>query len=153
MADTEILSDHCYVFFIIRNDISRANGRTPTPNRWALNKMDRTMFRAALEWSCSVGPSEEDLASAASLENWIRRVMIEACDASAPRIGKRNPRRRVYWWNSTIAELRGNCTRARRAWTRSRRGSNLEVTNRNRALYKQAKKELCLEITRVKSAA
>ncbi|KMQ88875.1 reverse transcriptase, partial [Lasius niger] len=115
--------------------------------------MDPVMFRTALEWSNSVGPSEEELASATSMRSWLNRVMKEACDASAPRVGRRKQKRQTYWWNSTIAEKRGACHRARRTWTRNKGKDSPEIVNENRALHRQTKKELCREIAKAKNAA
>ncbi|KMQ90166.1 reverse transcriptase [Lasius niger] len=153
LSTMEALSDHCYVSFSIRDDSGRARRGDTAPTRWALNKMDPLMFRTALEWSNSVGPSEEERTSATSMRAWLNRVMKEACDASAPRVGRRKQKRQAYWWNFTIAEKRGACHRARRAWTRSKGRDSSEVVNENRALYRQTKKELCSEIAKAKSTA
>ncbi|XP_071580372.1 uncharacterized protein [Temnothorax nylanderi] len=88
--------------------------------RWALRKLDRDMFRAAVQTSLWVEDISLDiLADVDEAANWIGDVMTAACDAGMPR-SKLRPRA-AYWWTEEIAELRRSSVYARRAWLRARR--------------------------------
>lgn len=82
------------------------------------------------------------------------KLMEEACDASAPRIGPCRPRRKPYWWQKSVANLRTVCIRASRLWQRAkRRKRSLVVVNNLGVKYKNARKDLRLEINRLKAKA
>lgn len=78
--------------------------------------------------------------------------MEEACDAAAPRIGPCKPRRKAYWWQESVANLRISCIRARRLWQRAKRRIRSSVIiNDLGEKYKTARKDLRLEINRLKA--
>jgi hypothetical protein len=54
--------------------------------------------------------------------NDLREEMRRVCDAAMPRVSiGRNTRRTAYWWNPEIAELREQCSQARRRFARAQR--------------------------------
>lgn len=159
--DDETLSDHNYIRFRILVGGKRANRNelyndcTIIHPRWNYNLMDYEMLTECMEWECIVdvqvqyGPN----ISADCYAQWIDRVMIRACDMSAPRAGKSKRRKNAHWWNASIANLRKNCIKAKRALTKfnrnNRRRSSLsfdDVIENNRRIlyssYKAARKEL-----------
>lgn len=120
-SDIISFSDHLYVLFVIgpvRGDTPCTNARALPYPRWDTSRMDVDMFTQSIIWACAVGPAAEESADVEGLSAWLARVMTEACDSSASRVGVRPPRKTVYWWNENIADLRRNAIRARRRWMR-----------------------------------
>ncbi|KMQ92775.1 reverse transcriptase [Lasius niger] len=100
--EMEWLSDHVCICFDVctgRPNLPPARGSN---RRWNLRKFDRDFFRAALIWG-SRNPELKDVHNLSQLIRDLDKLMEEACDASAPRIG---PRRKAYWWNESVAILR-----------------------------------------------
>jgi len=64
---------------------------------------------------------EEQQLNLEGMTSWLDKIMEEACDAAAPRVGPKKPKRQAYWWNPKAASLRHDCIRARRTWQRARR--------------------------------
>lgn len=99
---------------------------------WKCNIFDREMFRACLANENIDGHPEE----AAGV--FITKVS-RACDMSMRRRRPGHRKKSVYWWNENIAELRRECIRARRDFSRSRgRPGNSELHE----TLKSRKKEL-----------
>lgn len=119
--------------------------------RWNLRKFDQDFFRAVLIWG-SRNPDAEDTLDLSQSIGDLDRLMEEACDAAAPRVGPRRPRRSAYWWSESVAILRTACIRARRTWQRAkRRQRSLAVITELGVSYKTARKNLRLEINRLKA--
>jgi hypothetical protein len=80
--------------------------------------------------------------------------MRRVCDAAIPRVSiSRNTRRTAYWWNPEIAELREQCSQARRRFARAQRRRwtrNAEEISRTYAAYRGARKVLQREIKAAK---
>ncbi|KMQ91492.1 reverse transcriptase [Lasius niger] len=149
--DREWLSDHICISFDI------CVGRPSLPpirglnRRWNLRKFDRDFFKAALIWG-SRNPELEDECDLSQSIRDLDRIMEEACDAAALRIGPRRPRRCAYWWSESAATLRNACIRARRSWQRAKRRSRSPtVIKELGGIYKAARKDLRLEINRLKA--
>lgn len=94
-------------------------------------------------------PHEEELEDN-NPGRWVDEVLREACDASAPRVYVRKPRRHVYWWCDEVEELRRQTIRARRLFGRSRSRGNRDEIDNARRIYKRKKAELNREIARAK---
>lgn len=135
--EIESLSDHRYISFSIENRV------LPLPRgrihglRWNLKKADMDLFQESITWSCSVGPSVEEL------ENpnpglWVDRVLREACDASTPRIYARKPRKSVHWWCDEVEIQRRLTIRARRRFYRIKRRGDEGETRAAHILYKRS---------------
>ncbi|KMQ87838.1 gag-pol polyprotein [Lasius niger] len=99
-------------------------------------------------------PEAEDAQDLNQTIKDLDKLMEEACDASAPRIGPRRPRRKAYWWQESVANLRILCIRARRLWQRAKRRmrSSVVISDLGKK-YKTARKDLRLEINRLKAKA
>ncbi|KMQ87265.1 hypothetical protein RF55_13498 [Lasius niger] len=78
--------------------------------------------------------------------------MEEACDASAPRVGRKQPRKTTYWWDDNIASLRSEAIRARRLWrNRGRNGRRPNVLDELEEDYRRKKKDLRKAIRKAKA--
>lgn len=111
--------------------------------------MNTELFQEVLSWLCSSFPEDT------SAEDYARRagrVMMDACDVAARRIGPRPRRASTYWWNDAIVEARRLCVARRRAWTRARRGPPTLAAVKQRQ-YKLARNALRMEIKRAKARA
>lgn len=118
--------------------------------------MDKATFDLSLEWACSSETLEDDDLFARDYSTWMDEVMKEACDASAPRVGRRHLKRAAYWWDNSIAELRSSCIKARRLWQRGRRrgaGSSSNNLEDLENFYRLRKRELRRAISKAKSVA
>jgi hypothetical protein len=86
--------------------------------------------------------------------NDLREEMRRVCDAAMPRVSiGRNTRRTAYWWNPEIAELREQCSQARRRFARAQRRRwtrNAKEVSRMYAAYRGARKALQREIKAAK---
>lgn len=152
--DLESLSDHQYVSFSVdRRDDCFISGRAVPGTRWNFKKLDGEVFVESVIWSTATNPYrfEDDQGDPGI---WLDRTLEEACNVSAPRIGARFFKRKAHWWNETLADLRREVIRRKRALTRARRRNfpeeTLEDFNRD---YKRAKRDLGLAITRAKRSS
>lgn len=156
-SDLLSLSDHLYVLFAIdpvRGEVHiRGSSRLLPYPRWDNSRMNDDLFTQSINWACAVGPAAEETADTDGMCSWLTRVMTEACDASAPRVGSRPPRKYAFWWNENIAELRRKAIRARRRWMRSKRRGRPDVVAGYQTAYRLAKRLLGAEIISAKSAA
>lgn len=153
MQEIETLSDHRYVFFTLDTGRCRLKPSKNKQRRWNLKKFNKDLFLATLAWH------EADLESGnfSDLNQslaWLDRVIVEACDSAAPRIGPAKPRRQCYWWNDDIATLRHNCMRTRQNWSRAKsKGRTQELIDELGGIYKAERNKLRKEINKSKSKA
>ncbi|KMQ89040.1 reverse transcriptase [Lasius niger] len=151
--DVETLSDHSYITFSVGFSPARSTDSGGTGRRWNLSRMDMAAFDLSLVWACYDDSLGDDAFSAGEFARWLEDTVVEACDASTPRIGPKQPKRAAYWWSDSIAELRSSCVRARRRWTRGRRARRpLPVVEDLSMEYRARKKDLKRAI-KAKSAA
>jgi len=113
-----------------------------------LRKLDVGMLRDSIEWSCAVAP--ENVSDDLDPGLWIDRVLREACDASAPRIFARGPRKHVYWWCDAVENQRRLTISARRKYDRARARGIADVTDSAYQVYKSNKATLKKEIAKAK---
>ena len=157
MEGTETLSDHLYIRFEVSSHetVTNALGDCRHFPRWSLSHLNRDLAEEAAivqRWvSRSVAPSDD----VDELARRMRAALSAVCEAAMPRTKRRPNRRQVYWWSPRIGELRAVCSRTRRAYVRCRRrnGYDPDLEVRLQAAYRQAKKELQLQISRAKSDA
>lgn len=152
--DLESLSDHQYVSFDIgRVSIGHASNSSSVGRRWNFSKTDNDMFKESLLWICMVNPFRPaDMH--ADPGAWIDRTIFNACLTSTPKIGLRRFKKRTYWWNSNIADLRKNSLNAKRNLTRARtRNHPVGAIERLRKAYKLARRELSKAILVAKRSA
>ncbi|CAL1685118.1 unnamed protein product [Lasius platythorax] len=152
-VDIESLSDHLYISFTLDTARPRPPSGRPAHRRWNLRKFNKDFFLATLHWR-GHDPEVEDRSNITQMVIWLDQIMEEACDAAAPRVGPKKPCRQAYWWQDSVAVLRGNCTHARRLWQRAKRRKRSQAIIRELGFtYKQKRKELRMEINRLKSEA
>ncbi|KMQ88053.1 reverse transcriptase, partial [Lasius niger] len=152
--EMESLSDYLFISFEIRTGRPRLPPVGSSQRRWNWKKFDRDFFRAVMIWKGCEEPRVEDYQDPRQLLEWLDRVMVEACDAAAPRIGPRRPRRHAYWWQDSVAMLRHQCIRARRLWQRAkRRRRPTAKIDELGTRYKLNRRELRIEIGKLKSIA
>jgi len=121
--------------------------------RWNLRKFSVDHFLATLNWH-GKDTIEEHQFNLEGMTSWLDKVMEEACDAAAPRVGPKKPKRQAHWWSADTASLRHDCVRARRMWQRAkRRGRPEDQVHELGELYKSARKKLRIEINSAKSSA
>lgn len=85
----------------------------------------------------------------------LEKIMENACNAILRKKGGRNQHRSTYWWNHNIADLRNECTRARREATRHNRNQQING-NRNNDIqnrYRECRTNLKKAIERAKKEA
>lgn len=135
-------SDHQAIHYRIAHGVRR--GANPGPCKscgWKTSQFNKDLFLEALR-------RERNTLDLSSDE--LMSVLTRACDTSmqrkSPTTGKRPP---VYWWNVAIADLRSECHRARRRFTRARTDEQREV---RREAYKAAKASLGKAIKSSKKA-
>lgn len=152
-GDLESLSDHLYISFVVSCERPEPPPNRRTCRRWNAREFDVDLFHAVLNWR-GQGPPVEDHQSVQQMVDLLDRVMEEACNVASPRIGPRRPRRQAYWWQDSVAFLRQGCSLARRLWQRAKkRRRPLVVITELGATYKLKRKDLRMEINRLKSAA
>lgn len=142
VSEIESLSDHNYIIF----SLSEAEKPVPRPlssEGWLVSKLDREKLEHILNEDTGeeTNPSCEDFTS----------LLRGICEKTMPKRRSNKGRSPVYWWNNTIAELRHDCLRLRRAHTRSVRRTDAHENHRLWEQYKAAKKLLQNAIRKAKS--
>lgn len=126
--ETESLSDHLYVSFELHTTDPSVFSNRSLSRLWSCKRFNTDLFIANLIWR-GYGPVVEDLGIVDNMVGWLDRVLAEACDLAANRIGPRKPRRTAYWWQDSAALIRRDCLKARRSWQKAKRKrKSLEVT-------------------------
>ncbi|XP_011258888.1 uncharacterized protein LOC105252923 [Camponotus floridanus] len=148
ILEEETYSDHKYIHFTFNEKKVCTSRKVAT--RWKSSKMDVDKFQECIEWSC-INEDKDRYNDPSTAALWLQTSLIEACDYSMPK-AKRVNRKSTYWWNSTIAEKRNTCKKAKRKLQRERRRSNNDADTIARAEeeFKAARKELRKEINKVK---
>jgi hypothetical protein len=148
---TETLSDHLYVRMELalnekRNTRKEGTKRTgPRSPRWRLKDRDKEALQAAATvsaWSWDARDTTKERTVDEEAED-LWATMSAACDAAMPRVSRsKGPEKTVYWWNPEIAELREQCSQARRRFARAQRRRwtrNEEEISRTYADYRGRK--------------
>lgn len=149
--DLESLSDHLYISFSVNTGRFRLPPDRTNTRKWNLKKFDSDLFMASLIWRGGDVDIEDPL-EVTQLIDWLGHAVVEASDVAAPRIGPKKPRRCAYWWQNSVAALRFQCIRARRSWQRAKKKNrSREVVEELGTAYKLRRKELRVEINRLKS--
>ncbi|KAJ0175991.1 hypothetical protein K1T71_008165 [Dendrolimus kikuchii] len=111
VTGVETLSDHRYIRFSVSarnpNPPSRESPVGDCP-RWALQKLNREVFREALivaTWASGSEMNPPDVNVEQEADN-LRSLVTGVCDAAMPRRGRFQPFRKVYWWNPVLEGLR-----------------------------------------------
>lgn len=134
ISNTYTHSDHSAIIMSISN---------PTPTAitvsrqelagWKVNTLDKEVLSLYME----------NVELRGSPENMARQLIYcttEACNASMRKRRHGINKPPVYWWTSEIAELRKECIRARRMYTRSRGRPENDLHHQNLKIKKKALK-------------
>lgn len=161
MVEEETLSDHRYVSFRVSDPSlgampersSRGRGGPSPPSGWNLKKLDRDLLMAAgIAKTITVEKARPGDVDVEAVQ--LRGMLAELCDASMPRRRTVLSKRCVYWWSSELAELRSECNRARRRYTRCRRRRDgAQMATPLQEAYRTAKKFLQRAISAAKARA
>lgn len=133
VIEEESLSDHNYIVFEVNQQQARAE-TTNTTNGWQIRKLEKDKFvqnANKLHWN------HKEI-TAGNFTQSIHRL----CDISMPR-RRNNPKGKpVYWWNIEISELRNNCLKKRRMYTRKVKKRDLVITTNAWTEYQVSRKEM-----------
>lgn len=134
-------SDHLPIIILI-NSSPKLRSFIKTGSKYVVDKADWSKFQKSLESSCGMSINYEN-ANLEETYHQLRTAIIKAADDAIPKSEpsastlhpkvKRNP-----WWNIYCKEAVKSKTRAFKAWIKSRKNNNAEVT---RNLHNQYKKE------------
>lgn len=154
VLEQETLSDHQYVEIALKESSQRiSRNRIPTQKRWNFVKLDCELFAEVIEFLTSANILENSAQEPEMYADWFMKIMNSACSVAAPLVSRRNRRRQAYWWSAEVAALRGSAVRARRLWSRSRRGGDPVDILAKRKAYAVAKKTLRKAIRKAKNAS
>lgn len=115
-TDTEIHSDHRYIFFELEARVSN-NTDTEVSNRWVSGKLDRQALTNYLRSNEPAIPDQADSANTTAVA--LCDYLVEACDSCMPRRRLWPRRRPVHWWMDEIAGLRRGSIVSYRAFKRA----------------------------------
>ncbi|KAJ8912314.1 hypothetical protein NQ315_005918, partial [Exocentrus adspersus] len=128
------LSDHKAIAFDIKEE--EEEPRMEAEERW------RFKGRKEEQMLDKVGEEEEWL-KAQDADRVVERIR-GICREIAPGVRRQNDRKEVYWWNGQIAEMRKECVKRRRDWSRKKARSNMkeQETIAARERYKEGRRAL-----------
>lgn len=130
----ESLSDHNYILFEINKQPKATRTLPKEINRgWQIKKVDNHRLQSM----AVILKDEPDLSAGK-----YTRSLAEICNNVMPKKNTNFRRKPVYWWSDEIAELRKECLKRRRAYTRSVRRNPLWRSQQLWNLYKISKKTL-----------
>ncbi|XP_029176608.1 uncharacterized protein LOC114944731 [Nylanderia fulva] len=113
--EIETLSDHRYIEISVATTTKEVAERRrkieASFRRWALRKLDKDMFMAAINAALLI--KEGETGDLETHRAWLDNTMQQACEAAMPRVKTRSPKH-AYWWSEDIVELRQSSDRARR---------------------------------------
>lgn len=138
VLEMETLSDHNYIMFDVLEE-KQTGGTKSITQGWQIKKLDHRRLQEEVE---TLGEIQDYM----ELKTKLKTI----CDSVMPRKQMIKGRRRVYWWNEEISQLRNECLRKRREYTRkARRGPIAEniILWEN---YKESKKTLRNSIKKAK---
>lgn len=111
VSDKESLSDHNYIIFEIASQNIRQRQIIPKQNKgWLIKKLDKQkLVIESLLIEQNVTTTTADGFTA---------VLKKLCDKCMPKKKSQFRKRPAYWWNDNIANLRKDCIKARRIFSR-----------------------------------
>nr|CAH7758100.1 unnamed protein product [Callosobruchus chinensis] len=142
VLDEESLSLHNYISWNIDfMGVPLQHIQDSKTSNWILKHLDKGKFDTALQ----------TLLKPKSIDNadQLMDTLTAACNQSMPRRANTSKRGPVYWWTQEIGELRRECLKARRAYTKKNLPEHArEIRGLN---YKLARQTLRVAITTSKS--
>lgn len=138
VLEIESLSDHKYIMFDVQEK-RQLNEIIPQMQRWQVRKLNHQKLQEAADNLGEPGNSTD-----------FSKTLRHICKKVMPTKKKGKCRRPAYWWNEEISQLRSECLKKRREYTRNARRRPL---SENRILwenYKESKRILRNSIKRAK---
>lgn len=133
-------SDHQYISYSLESSrpVPETQIRKNTSTRkWNANKLNTRVLLNEIDRLSENAETEGDTIS---IVTKIMKIIIRGCNKAMPKIKRPNiEKTAVHWWNDEIDELRRNCIRRRRIFTRARRRGAAEVEHSE---YRETKKQL-----------
>lgn len=133
VLEEESLSDHKYIMFEVHEE-NNSRETIPQIQGWQLKKLDQRKLQVTLsriaEYQTLLTPEK------------FSEKLTEICDLVMPKKRSGFFKRPAYWWNNDIAELRKDCQRKRRAFTRNARRLTLLGSQNLWEEYKKSRKTL-----------
>lgn len=141
VMETESLSDHFYVHFIINQSPKDTYSTVNSSKRWSCRKLDLDKLQKFLEQAPVPTGNNPG-----ALESLLEKACGE-CMSKGIYKGNKKP---SYWWNNEISALRRQCLKARRALKRRTKRGNTDQNELELAEYTNSKKALKFEIRKSK---
>lgn len=135
-------SDHQYISFSVNPvRITTARKIREGTRKWNIKKLNRSVLKSEIDRQSETLTLE---GSATEVVTRTMDIIIKGCNKAMPKLRSMGPKKKpVYWWNGQIDELRRNCLKRRRKFTRAKRRGSANIEH---AQYKDAKKALQIAI-------
>lgn len=138
VLEIESLSDHKYIMFDVLEGHQTRETKSIVQG-WQTKKLDQRKLQEAVE---TLGEIENSRA--------LTDMLKKLCDLVMPKKKRGHGRRATYWWNEEISQLRKECLRKRRVYTRNARRKPLAESLVLWENYKESKRTLRNAIKKAK---
>ncbi|XP_033214078.1 uncharacterized protein LOC117171134 [Belonocnema kinseyi] len=115
VKDNESLSDHRYIIFRTEEQKGKMTYKNRRYIGWCTSKLDKQKLNQ-ISGEITI---DEHTTSA----DGFSKVLTQLCNKTMPKRLITPGRKSAYWWNEEIAQLRVDCNKARRIYTRSVMGT------------------------------
>lgn len=142
--DNESLSDHKYISF---KTVEEKKKMIPNKKKcvgWRASKLDKPKLN---QMASEIEINEKTI-SIEGFSNTLKKL----CNETMPKRLITPWRKSVYWWNEEIAQLRVDCNKARRLYTRSAKNGKESLILEKWLIYLKNKKSLRSSIRKAKKA-
>lgn len=133
-------SDHQYISYSLESSRpapESLNRKYTSTRKWNVNKLNKTALINEID---RLSENTEFEGNAISTVTQIMKIITRGCAKAMPRMKRpKTHKTAVHWWNDEIDELRRNCIRRRRKFTRARRRGAAEAEHSE---YKETRKQL-----------
>ncbi|KAJ8912476.1 hypothetical protein NQ315_014576 [Exocentrus adspersus] len=141
VCEAESLSDHDYITFDISED-KQSKQRKPVIHGWQVRKLNKERLAQML--------NEIEMREITDVAGHFTDTLTRICENTMPKRKLHTNQQPMYWWNEEIADLRKECIRKKRQYTRTRRRQTTDVTQQHWLEYKRSRKKLRLSIKKSK---
>lgn len=144
VLEEDSLSDHNYITFEFKK-LEKPPRTRPTFKGWQTRKFNKTALNqkvSELNWDNAV-------ISAGHFSTRLKQL----CNASMPKRNTHPNRKPVYWWTQEVEELRRQCLRKRRLYTRASKNGNLAIRTTTWLHFQTARKILRNNVKKAKRSS
>ncbi|XP_053968397.1 uncharacterized protein LOC128869821 [Anastrepha ludens] len=119
VSSTYTYSDHKAITIDILMGVENSDFRPQRAQKrgWKRQSFDPEVFN--MSWNACLTLDSAGELKAEGMTAVVSNCLSKACDGTMPRLSGRPHRKAVYWWNSHIAKIRGDCNRVRRKLKRA----------------------------------